>query len=341
MPNVFDGFFATVGTAVCLEGTATLAGEIDMWFELASGTNVCMRSAALDPTFPAQGSARLGVVYGWGTEYTGNEVMPAGTDVRNGSTFGAGGTEFTGSLVATSGSTVPPTPGTFTIANGGNGTATVVIAAAAGTATTEVYTFRYGDTAWDQAGTRTGNGSVLVPLAAGGYWFRLDCCESGGTLSSDIDFATISTGTSNSMHYQICQVVADGIAAAGLLDDGGSALCATLSWPPDWDRWTSGTAFVLPDSDEAQPNMTGVNQVEYGVIIVIAEQPSKTKTSLDASLLLRRKIRDLFVGKHLSGLADVWCSGETTSQVWDQQYMQAYQFISPLSLKFSIREARS
>jgi hypothetical protein len=65
------------------------------------------------PDYPAVGNVRLGIVYANGT-MTGTLVVPSPSDVRQGVHYGAGGTEFTGTLIVGGGGLPQPGPGQVT-----------------------------------------------------------------------------------------------------------------------------------------------------------------------------------------------------------------------------------
>jgi hypothetical protein len=64
-------------------------------------TTVSMGNARIiSPTIPNSSNVRLGIAFGY--QQTGNLAIPAAGDVKTGITYGANGTEFTGTFAGVS-----------------------------------------------------------------------------------------------------------------------------------------------------------------------------------------------------------------------------------------------
>jgi hypothetical protein len=79
------------GDGTFLQTSASYAGTIG-YPDVGAGQSIV-------PTLPAAADVESGVQYGaGGTEFTGTVTLPSESNVREGTTYGAGGTEFTGTL---------------------------------------------------------------------------------------------------------------------------------------------------------------------------------------------------------------------------------------------------
>lgn len=330
------GFFEADGSGD-LQQIATLTGEVDMWFELDGSGDIQPRAAAAEPNFPASGSVRLNVAYGYSLEYTGNDQAAGTSHVQLDYQYGAGGTEFVGVLVS-SGTDVPSTP-VLDVVNGGTSNAVADISGADASTINTVFHQPWAGGTWVQDGYRTDDGTVAFAIAPGAYWFRAESANLYATAQSNLVFQTI-TGTSNPLQWQILEAMRDQINAANLTGGNGSAVTARIAWPPEWGTWTSAQVFVMPDSETVEPMMTGVDTLTLGVNVVLAEA-SQNGTDLTRQMDLRKSLHNLFVGKRLNSLRQVWCQALTESKVFSESALMEFQGVYPLTFAMQTRVART
>jgi hypothetical protein len=307
------GFFEEDGSGD-LQPIASFAGTVDMWFELDGSGDIQPRAVEAEPNFPAEGSVRLSVAYGYSLEYIGSYT--------------------------TGGTGAAPTPPTLAVANGGANNGTATISGADGSTTNTVYSQPWNGTGWTARGTTYGDGSAVFTLNRGAYWFHAISENTTSTSSSNVVFATI-TGTADPLHMQILESVRDAINAASLTDASGASVTASIAWPPEWgSSWRTGQVFVFPDSDKVEPAMTGIDVVMLGVNACLC-QTTESGTDLTAQLDIRDSIEDIFVGKRLSGMPDVWCPTLTESKVFNEAALQEFQGVVPLTFLFETRVRRT
>lgn len=330
-----SGYFEQDGSGD-LQPIASFAGTVDMWFELDGSGDIQPRAAAAEPNFPSEGSTRLGVVYGYSSEYTGRLSLPGTLYVKNLVGYGDNGTEFVGVL---SGTDTAPTSPTIAVANGGTSNAVATITGADAATTNTVYSQPWSGGTWNDCGSVTANGTVAFGIASGAYWFKALSSAGAASNASNVVFQTI-TGTSDPLQYQILEAVRDQVNASGLTGGNGSALAASIAWPPEWGTWTAGQVFVMPDSESVDPQMTGLDNAVLGVNVVLCEASNAT-TDLPRQMSLRESIRKLFVGKRLSSLPDVWCQSLTESKVFSESALLDFQGIYPLTFAFQTRVKRT
>lgn len=328
-----SGFWTEDGTTVYLP--ATVYGTIDMWW-IEDGNTVTLRQANADANFPAVGDVRSGSTYGYSLEYIGNNVMAAAGSVKAGYQYGAGGTEYTGSLSA---SGAGPTAPVLAITNNGNGSATYSISGADNATTNTVYSQTFSGTGWTFAGSRANNGTGVFGIAAGAYWFKATSVNAYAPTDSNLVFATITDGSASYI-YDLCQAIKTTIDAGGVVDTGGTTVLAQVDWPPEWDSWTSAKVYIVPDTESCEPLLSSVDELVNGVNVVFCEHQANG-TSLTPQTEARRDIEKLFVGKRLTSMADTWCEGITDSKLFDAQALQNYHGVSAIALKFRTRALRS
>lgn len=330
-----SGYFEQDGSGD-LQPVASFAGTVDMWFELDGSGDIQPRAAAAEPNFPGEGSTRLGVVYGYSSEFTGRDYLPGTAYVRNLVGYGDNGTEFIGSL---SGTDTAPNAPTLAVANGGTSNAVATITGADAATVNTVYSQPLSGGTWNDCGSVTANGTVPFGLAAGAYWFKAISSVGQASNSSNVVFQTISEA-SNPLQYQVLEAVRDQVNASGLTAGNGSYLVARIAWPPEWGTWTAGQVFVMPDSESVNPEMTGLDTTLLGVNVVLCEASNAT-SDLPRQMALREAIRKLFVGKRLTSLPEVWCQNLTESKVFSESALMDFQGIYPLTFAFQTRVKRT
>lgn len=331
-----SGFFELDGTL--LVTLASLAGEVDMWWEL-DGSCIVPRATAAEPNFPAMDTvAQNSGSFGYSFEYSGSFVVPAEVDVQVSVGYGAGGTQYMGSL--TSGGFAPTSP-VLSVSNLGNGTARAYLSGADTATTNAIHAQPFNGSTWTQYSTIYGvAGTSSFGITPGGYWFRPQSDNGDMVSTGNIVFQTITNSALVSPMEEIMQVVRDAVTAAGIADSSGTAITAEIKWPPDWDTWSTGQAMVVADNEEVQPGMTGIDVKLHGINIILCEYSNGTD-SLTPQLKARNNLAALFVGKRLSALPEVFCRGLSDSRVFDAAALQNYQGIYPITLQFETRVART
>jgi hypothetical protein len=231
---------------------------------------------------------------------------------------------------------------TLSMENTGLSSAVATITAAGTSTDNSVYSQPFASSTWSDHGSLSGNGTLAFSISPGAYWFKAQSVAETSANVSNVTYLTV-TGTSTPIQGQILEAVRNNITAAGLIGGNGSAVEAKVAWPPEWGTWSACQAFVMPDSEEIEPNMTGVDTLNIGINVVLCELTSQAAGSADLmrQMDLRKSVTNLFVGKRLTSLNEVWCQNLTDSRFFNDQALLDYQGIYPLTFRFQTRVRRT
>ena len=237
---------------------------------------------------PAAGDVDYGVGRGDGT--TGTLVQPSEDDVELGVQYGAGGTEYTGTLVAGGSSSIDAP--TLTVADQADGTgATATITGATAGTTNTVYTAAWPLSTFASSGSRVGNGTVDLSLSTGPYLaYVLSDLSGVQALSNLVQFR--ATGGTLSVHEQCLEAVRDMISALSLTDiTDTDVIVQKFAWNTTPATITEGI-FVCPSGEINQPTSNQRNTVIYPVLVVFVAKSNRVLTTgLSRMLTWREQVR--------------------------------------------------
>lgn len=193
-----------------------------------------------------------------------------------------------------------PTIPTITVANNGDGTATVTVAGGDAGVTNEVQTLKV-DSIWPGNSwvawtpTRVGNGTVDVSVGAGAYFFTVSV--DGAVMAAPV-FAVISV-TSDSLQKQIGEAVVTRLRLMSL----SGVTSSKIEYHAKFDlKQVSDVQdlriFVGPmDEALAQYDDAGSthNRFGYPFLIAVTEPTDRDESTANASFLRNQRIRNAFV----------------------------------------------
>lgn len=207
---------------------------------------------------------------------------------------------------------------TLAVADNGNDTgATATITGSDSNATNTVYVQAFDDelgtTTWTASGSRTGNGTVSLTLAAGHYFAYVLSELADESVASSVVYFVVTTG--NSAVHDQCLVAAQARIQALTLAGITSSNIIIRKIPTDRDIGGDGTydfpAIVIsPLGIENQPPSGGTNardDVGYPVLIsFLAADNQDLTTNRERYLKWRETVNRAFRSQRLTGVSEVY-----------------------------------
>lgn len=212
---------------------------------------------------------------------------------------------------------MPAVP-TLTLADNGDDTGAVAtISGSTGGSTNDIYQASWGGgvvgSSFQLAGSRTGDGTIALALAAGYYWLYVLSTLTGDSAISLVKGLRVTTGAL-AVHEQCLDAAVAKIQALSLPSPWTSERVYKRKFP--WNRNAieqSGDAaiFVTPLNDRTQARTNQQNDFGLGCQITAAVKTNLDLTDkLDADLLCREHLMSAFLPVHgsepLAGVSDVY-----------------------------------
>lgn len=208
----------------------------------------------------------------------------------------------------TAGSAAPPT---LTVTDNGNGTATATITGStAGTTNTVKYqpvNGYLGTDDWTTGGSRVGNGSVTITLAAGYYWWRCDNVAGDVCTVSNLVYRNVTDGV-GPVHYRCLQAVQAKIQSLSLSGIDNSRV-VIRKLPTDRGGLALPCCIVSPPGNESMEGGTNErDDVGYpcAVTFVDAIDGDLGTTNMSRDLLWRQKAMRAVRNQGLSGVSEIY-----------------------------------
>ena len=243
-------------------------------------------------------------------------------------------------------------PGLVVIDQGDGTGATATISASESGATNVVFVQNFsgdlGAGVWQNAGTRVGDGNIVLGLATGHYFGYVASTSAGVTLVSSVVYFVVTDGL-ESLHSRCltaAQARIQSLSLSGLDSDN----VVIRKVPVDRNLAGSGgvglPAIVLsPRRAEMPPDAgtNGLDDVRYDVLVAIFDRDNQEPTlelNLDRHLLWREQIARAFRNQRLIGVsqiinAEVEPAEGLLEDAWKHELM-----VSALLVRFTSREPR-
>lgn len=269
--------------------------------KLKSGTLAQLTSAAAILTTAERGDGVAGTF-----DENARNVDPGVANVKNGTAYTIHGVALTGTYVIVT----PATP-TLTIADNGDGTGAVVtIAGSTAGSTNQVYTVSRSGGSWTLGGSRTGNGTVVVTLATGGYLVYVLSSLSGGYAISAVSTFSVTDSTlASGRVQQISDALVAELAAADLAGAFAETLAATRTYTTDLSLTVPvGTLSVSVVPSHTIRRRTSNGTWRRDVVLEILVRAHLTSdavaddTTTDARMYLAEQIDDYLANPDHHGL---------------------------------------
>ena len=238
----------------------------------------------------------------------------------------------------------------LSLVNNGDGTATATVTGADSAATVTVYYQRfdtsYGAGTWTSGGSRTGNGTVTLTLAAGHYLIYAKAVYTDSGAASLVHYLGITDGTT-SVQYRVLDAVQTRLRALGLTGiASGSIIVKKLPLL----RALTDNALALPGviispTREQRPT-TGTNDrddVVYPVQVAIFSKDQQEKTlavDLTTHTLWRQQISRAFHNQRLAGVDEVVIASVEPQEVFSLSAWLQQHLVGGLLIRFRCREPR-
>lgn len=206
---------------------------------------------------------------------------------------------------------------TLTLADNADGTGTATVAGATSGSTNALYAAPWGGgfvpSDFTPAGSRVGNGTIAIALAAGYYWCYVLSTLSGQTAISLVHGLRITDGEL-SIHEQCLDAAAAKIAALDMEPPWTAIKIIKQKFP--WNRGVLlekdelAAIWVTPLNDQIRPVLNQADDFGLGVQITAAQKTNQHLTDgLTADLLCRQQLINAFLPvagqAALAGVAEV------------------------------------
>lgn len=247
---------------------------------------------------------------------------------------------------------------TLVVVDNRNGTATATIDGTGGEVAT-LYRQAIPVGSWVVAGTRTGDGTLTVTIAPGGYWWYATAgaatalldengdpildengdpiLTEGGMLVSPVVLRVVTDG-SLALHSRILDAVVsridlmglDGIVQVRRVDHDAKA---TLDTP-------SVIVSTLSQTEQTRGGTNAQDDTGFPAYVVFVDRHQDDQTRKDRLILWRQQVRRAFVSQRLDGVPEVMtCELEPDQVIAIETSIVSYQF-SAMTLRFVCREPR-
>jgi hypothetical protein len=199
-----------------------------------------------------------------------------------------------------------------------------------------------GTSTWTEQATRTGDGTAVVTLNAGFYWFRVVSTFNNLSALSNLVYVHVTEG-SEAVLYQCLDAVRSriqGLSLAGVQNDQ-----VVIGKVPDDKNRSFPSILITPFQSESLNAADGTNSRDdlgYPVLVaILAADNQDQQANLDTYLVWREKIRQAFHNQRLPGVSEIITTAvEPRNIVEPAAWFERNLFVSGLLLRFLSREPR-
>ena len=233
---------------------------------------------------------------------------------------------------------------TLTITDNANGTgATATIAGGANLTNAFFTTPVSGEIGalgtWTAAGSRVGNGSLVLPLAAGLHFVTFSFYSMGGDSQYWRPVLAVVTDGVASVYYRILQAVQARLRLLGLATIQ-SANIVVREVAIDRDLTLPAVA-IAPQRPamSATGGVLGFNDKVYGVLVALYAADNQVHTNTDLYAKWMEQVENAFHNKRLTGVAEVITAEVMPGDAIPLEVWRANKYMGLILLKFTSRES--
>lgn len=195
---------------------------------------------------------------------------------------------------------------------------------------------------WVQQTSLIGDGSTVVSLAPGFYWFHVISSLNGQSTASQVVYSQVTQGTL-SVLSQCLSAVQAGIQNLNLANITNSQIIVAKT--PHDSHLSYPAIAITPYFSEHIDAKAGTNlrdEIDYPVLVsILAADNRDQQTDFSQHLLWRETIRKAFHNKRLVGVDQVLTTYVDPQEIVDQRaWLENNLFLSEILIRFVSQEIR-